>query len=86
MKKDTVGTTDHIDNNIRSQDKYKQINKVSYFQKIKLNIENHKTTQERKEEKGEQERTLAKQKIIRWEKFRKKRLLIMDKYLKLKRR
>ena len=60
MKKETVGGTDHIDNNIRAQDKYKQINKVSYFQKIKLNIENQRTSQERKEEKSEQERTLAK--------------------------
>ena len=26
--------TDYIDNNIRRQDKYKQINKAQYFQKI----------------------------------------------------
>lgn len=66
-------------------EKFKDVNKVMYMTKLKKNLSSQTGNKWRAIQNEEQVRSVNKDKLSKWDDFRERREIEIDKYLKAKR-
>ena len=82
---ETAHYTDHILQNIRMTEKYNDVSKVMYMTRMKKNLSAQTGNKLKAIQNEEQVHRVNKDKLSKWDNFRERREMEMDRYLKAKR-
>lgn len=86
MREVTIAFRDHVQQNISIQENYNDINRIVFLSKIKFNLENQILSQDRAVNRTIQVRSKHEQKLKKWDDFRERREVAIDKYIREKRK